>query len=95
MRFDTEKNRYEDWKFWILCTRSKLIGYENSILCDVEINKQEKKDYIIGMLQGKSAIYSELINNKKFKQYKFVLLFLKLKTQIHSFYHIINKKINR
>jgi glycosyltransferase involved in cell wall biosynthesis len=95
VRFDTKINRYEDWKFWIFSTRGMLISYIDILLCNVLVNKQEKKDYVIGMLKGKTQIYLELTKNINFRQYKFTLQILKFKTILHTFYHEIDNKIRK
>lgn len=89
IRFDVKLNRLEDWKFWIYVIQNKKIAYIDEILCDVYIEKQLSKKYILKMLQGDINIYSELLKNAQFRKYKFNLLFLKLKKYMQYFYHLI------
>ncbi len=93
VRFDTKINRYEDWKYWIFCTRGKLVSYIDIQLCNVSVNKQENKDYVIGMLKGKTKVYLELLKNLNFKKYKLILQILRFKNILHTFYHLVDNKI--
>ena len=89
IRFDTKINRLEDWKFWIYATKEKKISYMNEILCDVYIEKQLSRSYILKMLKGDIYIYSELLKNPVFKNYNSRIILFKLKRYIQYFYHYI------
>lgn len=89
VRFDTKINRLEDWKFWIYVIQNKKIAYIDEILCDVYIEKQLSKKYVLKMLQGDINIYSELLKNAQFRKYKSKFIVLKLKKYMQYFYHFI------
>lgn len=93
VRFDINMNRLEDWQFWIYIVKKKKVAYIDEILCDIFIEKQVSKKYVINMIKGEISLYTKL--RKKihyFSKNNFLLLYYQFKRVVYLIFHILRRE---